>query len=687
LDDLKRVTGKTNLLFALADASLTTPDGRVRDVVFPVVGEETLRDLVKEWKATGPVFYNTLRDSIRSSYRSHYRQMLPALKALEFRSNNAMYQPIIQGLETVKRYADTKLRYYPSDEQIPLDFVPPLWRDEVVEQDANGNQRVNRITYEITVLDALRDQVRCKEVWIVGADRYRNPDDDVPADFELRREEHHAALKLPLDPDTFIETVRAELDGALRMLNDGMPTNTAVKLTDKAGGWIGLSPLEAQPPPQNIAALKAEIGRDWPMTSLLDILKETDFRLNFTEAFRSVTSHENLERDQLRPRLLLCVHGIGTNTGLQRMNSTADGTTYKDLAYTRRRYFTVENLRNAIATITNGTLRARNPALWGHGTNACASDSKHFGAWDQNLTTQWHLRYGGPAIMIYWHLERKSLCIRSQLKSPSSSEVASMIEGVLHHVTEMSVDRQYVDSHGQSEVAFAFCRLLEGKTRNGLLSTLRTAAKLAPIGYPDRYSIEQTPSDRITFCSKTGFDLRRRSRATARPWGGNTSSVFDWRLPLGNVAGARSRSVPAALDLCTRSSRHRLACLKFRIVSSPLAGRQERPHHPRLQQRCRGLRGVHRQAAARHPPVGSAALRRQPRGRTRHPRTAPAFPQVAALVRHTPGVSAVQRRRRRARTRPRAEAGRTHPHRTPSVRPARRRRRPAARSRPHPPTL
>jgi len=31
---------------------------------------------------------------------------------------------------------------------------------------------------------------------------------------------------------------------------------------------------------------------------------------------------------------------------------------------------------------------------------------------------------------------------------------------VLRHCTEMAVDRQYVDSHGQSEVAFAFCRLL-----------------------------------------------------------------------------------------------------------------------------------------------------------------------------------------------------------------------------------
>ena len=142
------------------------------------------------------------------------------------------------------------------------------------------------------------------------------------------------------------------------------------------------------------------------------------------------------------------------------MAGLRSGVTYKDLAYVRRRYIGVDALRRAIAIVTNGTLHARNPAIWGDGTTACASDSKHFGAWDQNLTTQWHVRYGGRGIMIYWHVERKSLCIHSQLKSPSSSEVASMIEGVIHHCTEMEVDRQYVDSHGQSTVAFAFCRLL-----------------------------------------------------------------------------------------------------------------------------------------------------------------------------------------------------------------------------------
>lgn len=54
--------------------------------------------------------------------------------------------------------------------------------------------------------------------------------------------------------------------------------------------------------------------------------------------------------------------------------------------------------------------------------------------------------------MIYWHVEKRSTCIYSQIKRCSSSEVASMIEGVLRHCTDMEIQRQYVDSHGQSEV-------------------------------------------------------------------------------------------------------------------------------------------------------------------------------------------------------------------------------------------
>ena len=55
--------------------------------------------------------------------------------------------------------------------------------------------------------------------------------------------------------------------------------------------------------------------------------------------------------------------------------------------------------------------------------------------------------------MIYWHVERKSVCIYSQLKSCSASEVAAMIEGVLRHCTDVEIYRQYTDTPGASRVA------------------------------------------------------------------------------------------------------------------------------------------------------------------------------------------------------------------------------------------
>jgi TnpA family transposase len=462
LEDLKRVGGKQALLYRMAGAALGNPDGSVRDVIYPRVGEQTLHDLVREAEATGPTYRTTLRATIRGSYRGHYRRaVLDLLAALDFRSNNEAHQPVIEALALVRRYAGTRVRHIPAHEDVPLEgVVRPLWRDAVVDADPHGRPRVDRITYEICALEALRDQLRCKEVWVAGADRYRNPDEDVPADFAARREEHYAALDLPRDAGAFVAGLRDEMRTALDRLDRGLPRDPDVRVSRKAGGWIHLTPLRPKPPPANIEALKAEVADEWPMTGLLDMVKETDLRLGFTDRFRSPTAYEALDRAVLRPRLLLCLNGLGTNAGLKRMASAQHGASYRDLLYVRRRYVTVEQLREAVAVVTDATLRVRDRLIWGEGTNACASDSKHFGAWDQNLTTQWHIRYGGRGVVIYWHVERKSLGIHSQLKSPSSSEVASMIQGVLRHCTELEVDRQYVDSHGQSVVAFAFTRLL-----------------------------------------------------------------------------------------------------------------------------------------------------------------------------------------------------------------------------------
>jgi TnpA family transposase len=490
LEDLKRVAGKNGLLFQLAEAALEQPDGIVKDVVYPVVNEQTLRDLVREWKASGPAYRKHVQTVIRNSYRSHYRRMVPRLlRTLDFRSNNETHRPVLGALALLKKYADSKMTAYPTDEDVPLDsVVRGPWQQAVLEQDKDGVQRVNRISYEICVLQALRERLRCKEIWVKGADRYRNPDEDVPADFDTQRSAHYAALQLSQDANAFVAQVRQDMTAALADLDRTLPQNQQVQILPKSGGWIALSKLEAQPEPGKILALKADLATRWPMTGLLDMLKETDLRVGFSDVFRSPTAFESMDRGTLQQRLLLCLYGLGTNTGLKRMSAEEHGATYKDLLYVRRRFITRDQLRHAITEVVNAIFRVRLPQVWGEGTTACASDSKKFGAWDQNLMTEWHVRYGGRGVMIYWHVEKKAVCIYSQLKACSSSEVAAMIEGVLRHCTEMAVDRQYVDSHGQSEVAFAFCRLLGFQLLPRLKAIHRQKLYRPESGKPEAFS-------------------------------------------------------------------------------------------------------------------------------------------------------------------------------------------------------
>jgi Domain of unknown function (DUF4158) len=213
VDDLKRVHGKTGLLYRLAEASLDHPTGLVQEVIFPVVSEATLRDVVKEWKATRPFYRAHVQTVMRRSYRAHYRRMLPPLLAtLEFRSNNATHQPLIRALALLKQYLPSRVRTYPVEEDVPLEgVIREHWREAVVETDAQGRPRINRLTYEMGVLQALRDQLRCKEIWVVGADRYRNPDEDVPQDFTVRRPTYYAALHLPAQAADFLQHVQQEM--------------------------------------------------------------------------------------------------------------------------------------------------------------------------------------------------------------------------------------------------------------------------------------------------------------------------------------------------------------------------------------------------------------------------------------------------------------------------------------------
>ena len=336
--ELEKVEGKASLLFRLAEAALGNPGGVVRDVLFPVIGEETLQSLVKEYHTKGPGFRRQVHTLIRRSYSHHYRRMLPLiLTALRFRSNNSAHRPVIEALDWLRGHREDRRKLIACTE-VPIDgVVRPQLQELLVEEGPDGD-RINRIDYEICALQMLRERLRVKEIWVEGADRYRDPDADLPADFDTRRTEYYRALEQPLAVELFIEQLQQGMRAQLSTLDANLPDNPKVCLRPQGKKRILVTPLDPQPEPVQLLRLKTEVGRRWPMTSLLDLLKEADLRIGFTEAFKSMASRETLDHVTLQHRLLLCLYGLGTNTGLKRMVSSNRNVTYPELLYTRRRF-------------------------------------------------------------------------------------------------------------------------------------------------------------------------------------------------------------------------------------------------------------------------------------------------------------------------------------------------------------
>ncbi len=460
--EIKRGCSQKTLLKMLAVTILGNENSIIKEAIYPVISKDRLEAIKEDGKDIQQTYEHLVHNRSRSSYVHHYRRMLaPVLEILNFNSNNERYQPIVEALDFIKAQLQSQTTFYSEVACIPIDGAVKKSHQDIVMNRSDKGERINRINYEMCVLSNLRSKLRVKEVWVKGAYHYRNPEEDLPQDFDDKREYYYNVLNKPLSAKRFIKKIQLALTKHLTMFNADIPKNSTVKLLKKPSGHIKLTPLKEQELPPQLESIKQEVFKRWPNTSLLDVLKETDIFVDFLSKFTASGPKVGLDEETLKTRLLLAIVGYGTNTGLKSMSAGNEDVTYQDLQHIKLRYFDPDNLRMAIRNVINQLFKIRMPEIWEQCTTAVASDSTHVKATDQNLMSQFHPRYRSSGVMIYWHVDTKSVCIYSQLKSCSSSEVSSMIEGVLRHCTDMDVEKNYVDTHGASEVGFAFSYMLD----------------------------------------------------------------------------------------------------------------------------------------------------------------------------------------------------------------------------------
>ena len=204
--NIKANYSSKKLLKLLINTILSYEDRVIKDVIFEVVPKEDLESINFSLLKENITYEGVVYGKARKSYVHHYRQILkPVLELLDFHTNNKHDEKIIEGLRIIKNHLSDKSVYFPKDLSIPVNkVIKKCYRHFIVNDDG----RVNRANYELALLYSLKDKLKVKEVWVGNSYKYSNPEEDLPQDFETKKEHYFELVDKPLDGKKFIREIK-----------------------------------------------------------------------------------------------------------------------------------------------------------------------------------------------------------------------------------------------------------------------------------------------------------------------------------------------------------------------------------------------------------------------------------------------------------------------------------------------
>lgn len=159
--------------------------------------------------------------------------------------------------------------------------------------------------------------------------------------------------------------------------------------------------------------LEGKIPSLMPERSVLDILCNVEHWLNWTRHFGPLSGSEPKLKQSAEPYIFI-TFGYGCNLGPNQMarHYSRGVVTSHMISYTNRRHMSTPKLETAIRDMINTFNRFSLPSIWGTGKRAAADGSK-FEIYENNLHSEYYIRYGGYGSTI--SLTSISLCLPTLL--------------------------------------------------------------------------------------------------------------------------------------------------------------------------------------------------------------------------------------------------------------------------------
>jgi len=407
-------------------------------------------------------------------YKSSRSTLFNIIECISLKSSN-QDSSIEDAINFIKKYRKSKLDWIPTveifnkgrDDQsqklLDLSWIPDLfWK--IVSGSSNRKtypEKIDRKHFEVCVFYQIMIELKAGDLFISGSDNYSDYREQLISwdEYYKNIDDYSKRLNMNFEPEPFIDILKNWLNEMITNTDKSFPQNQYLKIINAEAV---LSKPEKKKNPQHLKKIESLIAERLAPVNILEILIDTEYWLNWTRYFSSASGHETKLEEPIE-RFLATVFCYGCNLGPSQTSKSLKKLNRKQIAWINQRYCTEEKLEKMIKVIIDAYNLFTLPKFWGNTKNAAADGTK----WDindNNLLSEYHIRYGGYGALGYYLVATNYIALFSHFIPCGVWEGVYILDIFFNSHNEDNDDIQpdtiHSDTQGQNEPIFGLSYLL-----------------------------------------------------------------------------------------------------------------------------------------------------------------------------------------------------------------------------------
>lgn len=196
-----------------------------------------------------------------------------------------------------------------------------------------------------------------------------------------------------------------------------------------------------------------------PRIKLTDLLMEVAHWTSFHEQFVHASTNHTPNNEETKV-LMATIMAMGTNIGSTKMAEATPNISYRQMANTAQWRLHEDAMNKAQAVLVNYHHKLSLPSYWGDGSTS-SSDGMRVPIGVPSLHADANPHYGtGKGATIYRFVSDQFSSFYTKVINTNARDAVHVIDGLLHHETDLSIEEHYTDTAGYTDQVFGLTHLL-----------------------------------------------------------------------------------------------------------------------------------------------------------------------------------------------------------------------------------